>query len=391
MNEKTVRKILPEEMALPEQVRATAYHQRRAPDAAEADEQAQDRRGREWGCFAPGGELMACAVNHAFTAFLEGKPVPMGGVGGVATLPEYRRGGAVRAIFGPLLQEAREQRETLSALYPFSHAFYRKFGYELADTRSVYAFPSEALRAFAHDGWARPLTAQEGAEEALALYNRFASRYNGALRRDLRQMRRQLPPARWQGDCAAYALGNERKWLAYISYQDRPAEGWGRVLVSRDIAWDGPEGLRAVLGFLHTLEPEYRRMELTLPEDVPLAALAEEPSTFDRTAHHSFMLRLTHVGRALACLPPPPRPYTVAVEDAFLPQNSGVYRVCAEGVTRVREKPDLETSVHALTQLVVGYCDMHMAAMRLDVRVCGNEAALSAAFPRRPLFIQDYF
>lgn len=31
MNEKTVRKILPEEMALPEQVRATAYHQRRAP------------------------------------------------------------------------------------------------------------------------------------------------------------------------------------------------------------------------------------------------------------------------------------------------------------------------------------------------------------------------
>ena len=174
-------------------------------------------------------------------------------------------------------------------------------------------------------------------------------------------------------------------------YQDRPAEGWGRVLVSRDIAWDGPEGLRAVLGFLHTLEPEYRRMELTLPEDVPLAALAEEPSTFDRTAHHSFMLRLTHVGRALACLPPPPRPYTVAVEDAFLPQNSGVYRVCAEGVTRVREKPDLETSVHALTQLVVGYCDMHMAAMRLDVRVCGNEAALSAAFPRRPLFIQDYF
>lgn len=76
-----------------------------------------------------------------------------------------------------------------------------------------------------------------------------------------------------------------------------------------------------------------------------------------------------------------PGPYTVAVEDAFLPQNSGVYRVCAEGVTRVREKPDLETSVHALTQLVVGYCDMHMAAMRLDVRVCGNEAALSAAFP----------
>ena len=65
-------------------------------------------------------------------ATFDGHEVIMGGIGGVATLPQYRRGGAIRRCFEAALPDMYAQGMVLSYLYPFSNAFYRRFGDELA-------------------------------------------------------------------------------------------------------------------------------------------------------------------------------------------------------------------------------------------------------------------
>ena len=102
---------------------------------------------RRWGALSEDGTLAAGLACYDFHAFLQGEAVSNGGIGGVVTHPAYRRQGAIREIFTELLRETRSNGEILSSLYPFSHAFYRKFGYELCDGRVRHTLPLAQLGA----------------------------------------------------------------------------------------------------------------------------------------------------------------------------------------------------------------------------------------------------
>lgn len=61
----------------------------------------------------------------------------MGGIAGVATYPQYRRNGYVRAMLKHVLEKMREDGHVVSMLHPFSVPFYRKFGWELFTNRLI--------------------------------------------------------------------------------------------------------------------------------------------------------------------------------------------------------------------------------------------------------------
>ena len=72
---------------------------------------------------------------------IRGADIRFGGIGGVATLPEYRRDRLVRKAFDAFFQYANEHNIVFSALAPFSFPFYEKFGYALAGQEHLYKFP----------------------------------------------------------------------------------------------------------------------------------------------------------------------------------------------------------------------------------------------------------
>ena len=82
-----------------------------------------------WGAFEGETMFSTFAVTD-FTQFFDGNRVKMGGIGGVATLPSHRRKGGIRSIFQAALTDMYENGYEISYLYPFSTAYYRKFGYE---------------------------------------------------------------------------------------------------------------------------------------------------------------------------------------------------------------------------------------------------------------------
>jgi predicted acetyltransferase len=63
------------------------------------------------------------------TMNVRGKVVPMGGIGGVATMPAGRRGGRVRALMIRVLEQMRKDGQPVSSLYPFRESFYERLGY----------------------------------------------------------------------------------------------------------------------------------------------------------------------------------------------------------------------------------------------------------------------
>lgn len=86
------------------------------------------RQSKTWHSYVDDHALAQVAV-HPMTMNLRGQVFPMGGVGGVATMPLGRRGGHVRALMQHALEQMREDGQALSALYPFRESFYERFGY----------------------------------------------------------------------------------------------------------------------------------------------------------------------------------------------------------------------------------------------------------------------
>lgn len=73
------------------------------------------------------------------TMNVRGKMLTAGGVGGVASLPNGRRGGMVRALMETSFGYMHEDGQAVSGLYPFRESFYQRLGYA---------------------GWVRPLWAK---------------------------------------------------------------------------------------------------------------------------------------------------------------------------------------------------------------------------------------
>ena len=82
------------------------------------------------GAFDDEGHLMADMEIIPRRVNFCGNELRCAAIGGVASKPEYRNRGAVRALFnemyGPLFDKYGWE---VSILYPFSNSYYRKFGY----------------------------------------------------------------------------------------------------------------------------------------------------------------------------------------------------------------------------------------------------------------------
>ena len=91
------------------------------------------------------GAVRAAAAVLPLKAFVGGKPVSLGGIADVATHPAYRRRGYAGELMRATLRGMREDGTHLSMLMPFAHAYYRRYGWELATEAVSYTVGPGAL------------------------------------------------------------------------------------------------------------------------------------------------------------------------------------------------------------------------------------------------------
>ena len=121
------------------------YPYRDESAAVEAETEREQRQYR--GAFDEQGRLCSGMIQLDMVCHFSGQEVKMLGIGGVVSHPGHRNCGGIRALFEEGLPRARQEGYVFSALYPFSHVYYRKFGYELAQVTREATFNPRDLRA----------------------------------------------------------------------------------------------------------------------------------------------------------------------------------------------------------------------------------------------------
>ena len=372
---------------------ATVCFHGRMEDPEKSRQESEQETDQHWGAFDDDGTLMAHIINNQFISNLDGTTVRNGGIGAVSTLPEYRMEGGVKEIFRALLPYAYADGEVISTLYPFSHAFYRKFGYETVSWKNLYEFSPAVLKGYAFTGKTRLWKSGDPVGEWTELYNRFASNYNLSIVRDDKRMEELLKGEYYKDRKFCYMMYEGERPLAYLIFQDIRHDP-AAILEVRDLAWDGEKGFRAILGFLARFSADYGEIRLFLPRETELLNLIRSPLVYDirKTSEQSYMIRVVNAVKALEAMRKPEGcSFVIRVSDELIPENNGTWKVSREGVVPTEEEPDLSVTEKALGQLIAGVVSLPEALYREDTVVYKNRDMLERVFIRKPILVEDHF
>ena len=392
-----IRLLQPDDMPEHRALMEMAFGQGRVvmapPVTPESADPAKDAAPR-WGLYE-GGRLLSAVTLCPFEVHWGAETVlSMGGIAGVATMPEARGAGYVDALLRHALETMRDAGQTISALYPFSWSFYQKFGWDAVGERRKVRLPLGEIRKA--DAPGRVERVNDNAHAALSDgYSTFARRYRGAMTTDSHRWERKLASS---DDRIAYvyrlaATGE------YLLWRYDPDGKTGRV---REWAVWTAEGHRAMLELLRGLATQCEVAEIEVPADSPLGQFVMHWDV-ETKVQPVFAARIVDVAGAVGRLPAPvgvAGNARVAVLDSHAPWTAGVWEVSADG-TRVHAEtvaagggePDMTLTINALSQAFWGTPSLGelRGAGRVDVR---DEAAydfLSALLPGTAVYTLDFF
>ena len=337
--------------------------------------------------------------------------LPLSGVGGVATLPEYRHLGVIRRVFSKVLPMMYEHGIALSGLYPFSHAFYRKFGYETFGGQNITNVGLEQLHGFKHPDEVRMIDDSRDMLSARAIYERFAQIRDLSMRRHFdSQWNKIMGGDAYKERVYKYLLlrrkGDELEPCAYIVFSPDDSNGGNRIAAAREAAYVDGDAFHRLLGFMSTFFPHYRRLRIALPGDIDLGAICPDPYDVRTEMNYGYMLRAVNARVMLESQPLSPalralaevRPLTfsLALTDEMIPQNTGRYDVTitGEGIKCAQSEygdADMSMNINTFSQLTTGSISLSEAYARDDFEMNAPCPAAQMLFLRRPQYIVDHY
>ena len=347
----------------------------------------------QWAAFEDDDRtMMATMTVIPWKATFDGQTVCMAGIGGVASLPQYRRSGAIRACFEAMLRDS--PGACLSYLYPFSTEFYRKFGYELGCDWVKWRLRLAGMpRPEVTGRWKLAEPGNKVLLDVYAVDKPREARYNCMIRAGVvdRLYLRDDPFA--------------TKRYTYIYYDEAGQPRSYMTVVPKDGALECPrfvfndrEGFMGLLALLMRLSADHSHATLYLPDDVELRGVIPEWSfgNVERTVEQRGMVRAMDVRMLLSMARMRGEgSLRVGVHDPQIPGNDGCFEVIfapgrTNDVRRVEAAPDIELTIQDFSRLIVGCCDLDPEWMP-DVKLrCPVERA-AQVFYRKPAFISAYF
>lgn len=328
------------------------------------------------------GRIVACLDEVPFRTHLNGVEVGMAGIGGVATLPEERRKGYIRALFRKVLEESREKGDVLSYLFPFSNVYYRQFGYENCMVRNKITLPISSLQSLQAPGSMEMYRPGDNMKPIMELYEKFSLNKNLMIQRTGKIWDKRLNADPYKNNRYVYVRpGPGREADGYIILKPHAP-----ALVVEEMVWRDSRALKGMLGFLFCFSGRYRLIRYDAPSFLNFYPLIPEPYDIRSTGMCFGMGRIVDAERALRTLPFPKNgvPITVQVRDDFLEWNNGTFLLYEEnGLTQVRrvgKEPDMICDIRVLVQLLCGYLSLQECAELGGVVLKTNQTAVFRIF-----------
>ena len=314
------------------------------------------------------GEIRATAAALPLEVFFDGLTVPMGGIAAVATHPAYRRRGYAGELMRAVLRGMWERSIHLSMLHPFAHAYYRRYGWELATEAISYDLKPTDLPSSSEQKRVRAYR-DEDLPRMMQLLEEEASRHHLFVLRGEGRWRQIF--ARGEQEAAVYDM--EGRIEGYLLYKQAERNGSpGRVLTISELVAATPEAQEALVSFAAAFDPLMFEVKYSVSGGEPLHPYL--PNSFvDTRISPEFMLRLVSVEGALRLLGHRSEalfaPLALEVKDDVISENAGKYTIEDNRVSRGAEAEDrVVLDVRQLAQLHAGYLSAGQLVRRGLVR-----------------------
>lgn len=355
-----------------------------------ANEKVEVKRHTIWG-YTVDGQVAGKVHVVPFEALIKGIPFKMGGIGAVATWPEYRRSGIAKKLMYRSLEDMRDKGQTISFLHPFHVGFYRKLGWELIATRRHYKIPTESLRRkWQGEGYVRRIA--RDLPLLNKIYEKYAEQYNGMLLRDDYWWENKILADKEMDISVAYNEAGEAE--GYIIYKVRNS-----VLSIKDIAYINQNARNILFEFISNHDSMAPNVEMVAADNDLLPYILDNPR-FENKSHPYFMGRIVDVENFFKQYPftYEKNIVTIEVADTFFPENKGTYKLRLEDgkaeVTKTTEKVEgaIQCDITHLTSLFFGYrrpTELWQAGLisGSDVEI----ASLEKVIPHAQTYLADFF
>ncbi|AZN43034.1 GNAT family N-acetyltransferase [Paenibacillus albus] len=344
------------------------------------------------------GQLAAQLEILPLTIYVQGEKIAMGGIASVSSYPELRRQGMVGKLLVRSLAEMRERGQTVSMLNPFAYGFYRKYGWEYFSVQSLYTLELGAAPKYPTASGAVKRLRAEGWTEADRVYDNYAKRYNGMLRRDENWwlnhvFRRKL------GSLAVYYAAGSGEPTGYMLYDIKD-----RHLNMHELVYLDLESRNGLWQFIRNHDSVVSRLKFTAPADEAFLFGMAEPK-LQHELHSNFMFRVVDAaafvkqyrfaGSAQGSV------LQVSLVDEHAEWNNGVWEVSVSADGRAEAallageasaSGTISCSIQTLGAMLIGCQRPSQLADHgyLD----GSAEAVAAweqAIPRRISYMTDFF
>jgi predicted acetyltransferase len=281
-----------------------------------------------------------------------------------------------------LLAQSRERGEAAAYLFASEGTIYGRFGFGLASRMLEASLPIERTRfalPFEPRGVVRLVDEAEAARLFPPLYEQVYAQRPGLFRRDRawwEQRRLHDDPARRRGgplNRALLQLDGEPAGYALYKVEQAWEQGAssGTLTVLEAVA-PTPEATRELWRWLLDFDWTSKVVADLLPLDHPLFLLLAEPRRLRAKLNDGVWVRLVDVESALnGRTYRAGDPVVLEIEDAFLPENAGRYRLAPDGAARTDAAPDLRLDVSGLGSVYLGgfsFADLVRGSRAVELR-----------------------
>jgi predicted acetyltransferase len=293
-----------------------------------------------------------------------GALIPAAGITVVGVLPTHRRRGVLTSLMREQLADCRARGDVAAYLWASEATIYGRFGYGLASRMGEISLGKERARCavpFEPRGTVRLVELDEAARTFPPLYEQVVAQRPGMFvpSKDWWETRKLFDdPARRQGGPKNLALleldGNPAGYAIYNVKQDW-ASGVSKGTVNIvEVVTPTPEASRELWRWLFDFDWTSEFNADLLPLDHELFMLVAEPRRMQFKINDGVWVRLIDIGQALSARTYNDGEIVLELEDAFMPENEGRWRVTPSGAERTDDAADLRLDITGLGSVYLG-------------------------------------
>lgn len=347
-----------------------------------------------WGLFEDKNLASAMTLKH-YESNLFGEKVNLAGISAVVSSPESRNKGYVKELFKNILPYLRNDDYLASALYPFKHSYYNKFGYGSIGGMNDFIFPPSNIELQSKDYFtARKIANNNDFKKDVSnIFNQWISQYNfGIYFTDdsIDVFFENIENNKSQA-FMFYDTNNIPK--GFVTYKLNPEKMFSSKIEIEKIAWLDSDALVAILNFLAKHRDQCHEIRFQSPKNIPLWLLLKEARP-TQSVYYQWMARPVNVIKTLEMKSRDINfkgHVTFSIIDDYIPENTGTYHIIGYKVVKKENSEENLIPFHLFSSLLYGEISLVEVINFSPLKIQFSEDAKILFSKSNNIYLSEFF